>query len=45
MTRGEGLPQQTFHRDMARGVYAVQDALATASTLPAQFKDGFQALG
>ena len=27
------------------GMYAVQDALATASTLLAQFKAGFQAVG
>ena len=39
------MPQQTFHRDMGRGVHAVQDALASASTLPAQFKDGFTAVG
>ena len=31
--------------DVARGMYAVQDALATASTLLAQFKAGFQAVG
>ena len=31
--------------DVARGMYAVQDELATASTLLAQFKAGFQAVG
>jgi len=30
--------------DVARGMYAVQDALAAASTLLAQFKAGFQAV-